>query len=166
MIDRLFGKKFTRLWSILILFVVLTTSTSMSEILNKNKNQTGVLNNSMQPSLVKRVANWEKIAIYSILFIIASIGNTTSFIALLFMNRLNRSQNFSRIRMLFMNLCIADLMVGFFLFLDGFFGGLRIFRKRKTIFKIENNFQKMGNFFKNFFKPFKFLKKYIKEIKA
>lgn len=61
--------------------------------------------------VMKRVSNWEKIAIYSILFVIASIGNTTSFIALLFMSRQNRSQNFTRIRMLFMNLCIADLMV-------------------------------------------------------
>ena len=68
----LFGKRFiTYCWSILIIFVVLTSSTSMSEIFNKNiNNQTGVFNNSISmPSLVKRVANWEKIAIYSILFI-------------------------------------------------------------------------------------------------
>lgn len=64
-----------------------------------------------QHTVMKRVSNWEKIAIYSVLFVIASIGNTTSFIALLFMSRQNRSQNFTRIRMLFMNLCIADLMV-------------------------------------------------------
>lgn len=64
-----------------------------------------------QQTVMKRVSNWEKIAIYSVLFVIASIGNTTSFIALLFMSRQNRSQNFTRIRMLFMNLCIADLMV-------------------------------------------------------
>lgn len=63
------------------------------------------------PTPIARKIHTEKVVIYSILFVISSIGNTTSFIALLFMNRLNRSQNFTRIRMLFMNLCIADLMV-------------------------------------------------------
>ena len=59
-----------------------------------------------------RLQQFDKIIVYSILFLIASIGNTTSFIALLFMkkkNNLKTSQ--SRIRLLFMNLCVADLMV-------------------------------------------------------
>lgn len=82
----------------------LSMSSSLSQITsNDSKNYMGY----HQP----RVKHTDKIIIYSILFIIASIGNTTSFIALLFMNRLNRSKNFTRIRMLFMNLCIADLMV-------------------------------------------------------
>ena len=53
----------------------------------------------------------EKIFIYCILFIIASIGNTTAFVALLFMNKPNLKSSKARIRLLLMNLCIADLIV-------------------------------------------------------
>ena len=56
----------------------------------------------------------DKIVIYSILFIVSSIGNTTSFIALL--NMKTRKQcvhSHNRIRLLFLNLCIGDLMVTF-----------------------------------------------------
>lgn len=62
--------------------------------------------------------NMEKIVIYTVLFFLSSIGNTTSFIALLFMNK-NNNSNFknsrSRIRLILMNLCIADLMVTYIL---------------------------------------------------
>jgi hypothetical protein len=82
-----------------------------------------------------RINNTEKVAIYSVLFLIATIGNTTSFIALRFEiylkflkgnlvklqhsillnRRMNKKECFenskSRIRLLLMNLCIADLMV-------------------------------------------------------
>lgn len=67
---------------------------------------------SSQP--LSKTKHTEKIYIYAILFIIASIGNSTSFVALLFMNK-STNKNFknsrSRIRLLLMNLCIADLMV-------------------------------------------------------
>ena len=53
----------------------------------------------------------EKITIYSILFIIACIGNTTAFVALLFMNKSSLKSSKIRIRLLLMNLCIADLIV-------------------------------------------------------
>ena len=53
----------------------------------------------------------EKITIYCILFIIACIGNTTAFVALLFMNKSNLKSSKIRIRLLLMNLCIADLIV-------------------------------------------------------
>lgn len=63
---------------------------------------------------LSKTKHTEKIFIYTILFIIASIGNSTSFVALLFMNK-STNKNFknsrSRIRLLLMNLCIADLMV-------------------------------------------------------
>lgn len=103
------------------LALIIATSWSSSALLNETTNyslkigsnittENHELTSTRQQQMV-RVANWGKIVIYSILFVIASVGNTTAFIALLFMNRLNRSQNFTRIRMLFMNLCIADLMV-------------------------------------------------------
>lgn len=60
---------------------------------------------------IPRIKHTEKIFVYLSLFIISSIGNTTAFIALLFMKNSNKSKNCIRIRMLFMNLCIADLMV-------------------------------------------------------
>ncbi|CAF0817081.1 unnamed protein product [Brachionus calyciflorus] len=67
-----------------------------------------------KPNLVIRTNHSEKILIYTFLFLFASIGNSTSFVALLFMNK-NTNKNFknsrSRIRLLLMNLCIADLMV-------------------------------------------------------
>lgn len=59
-----------------------------------------------------RLIHVDKIVIYSILFALASIGNTTSFIALLNMRtRKNCVQSKNRIRLLFLNLCIGDLMV-------------------------------------------------------
>lgn len=61
-----------------------------------------------------RQTHIDKIVIYSILFLLSSIGNTTSFIALLNMKkRKNFNQSKYRIRLLFLNLCIGDLMVTF-----------------------------------------------------
>jgi hypothetical protein len=89
--------------------IIHPTSTTKKELLSSSSISFSSTPNS--PTPIARKIHTEKVVIYSILFVISSIGNTTSFIALLFMNRLNRSQNFTRIRMLFMNLCIADLMV-------------------------------------------------------
>ena len=89
--------------------IIHPTSTTKKELLPLSSVVFSSTPNS--PTPIARKIHTEKVVIYSILFVISSIGNTTSFIALLFMNRLNRSQNFTRIRMLFMNLCIADLMV-------------------------------------------------------
>lgn len=90
--------------------IVHPTSTIKKELL-PSSSSISFSSTPNSPTPIARKIHTEKVVIYSILFVISSIGNTTSFIALLFMNRLNRSQNFTRIRMLFMNLCIADLMV-------------------------------------------------------
>ena len=50
----------------------------------------------------------EKIIIYSILFLVSSIGNTSSFITLLLKKKKAAK---SRVRLLFLNLCVADLLV-------------------------------------------------------
>jgi hypothetical protein len=65
-----------------------------------------------------RIRQYDKIIIYSILFVIASVGNTTSFVALLFMNKERKKKNKSksRIRLLMMNLCMGDLMVNIYTF--------------------------------------------------
>ena len=47
---------------------------------------------------LKRVRQYEKIIIYSVLFVIASVGNTTSFVALLFMNKERKKKNKSKSR--------------------------------------------------------------------
>jgi gonadotropin-releasing hormone receptor len=63
-----------------------------------------------------RNKQYEKITIYSILFLIASIGNTTSFVGLLFMNSSSGKKKLksnSRIRLLMLNLCVGDLMVAY-----------------------------------------------------
>ncbi len=94
------------------------TSTATSKLLMYNlslmmyKNET-TFRNYTEP--IKRIRQSEKIIIYSILFVIASVGNTTSFIALLFMNkdRKKKNKSKSRIRLLMMNLCMADLMVNY-----------------------------------------------------
>jgi hypothetical protein len=94
------------------------TSTETSKLFMYNlslmiyKNETNIRNYT-EP--IKRIRQSEKIIIYSILFVIASVGNTTSFVALLFMNKERKKKNKSksRIRLLMMNLCMADLMVNY-----------------------------------------------------
>ena len=62
---------------------------------------------------------YHKITFYSVLFLIASVGNTTSFITLLFMRKNTSIQqknvHYMRVRKLFidlfLNLCVADLLV-------------------------------------------------------
>jgi hypothetical protein len=75
-------------------------------------NQTWILNQTFHSFIKPRLIHTDKIIIYSILFVLSSVGNTTSLIALINMNKrksLNCSK--SRIRLLFINLCIGDLMV-------------------------------------------------------
>lgn len=59
-----------------------------------------------------RQVHYDKIIIYSVLFVLSSIGNMSVLIGLL---RLKLKKNFqqskSRIHLLFINLCIGDLMV-------------------------------------------------------
>lgn len=65
-----------------------------------------------------RQIHFDKIVIYSTLFIISSIGNIAVLIALLRMrNKKNFQQTKSRIHLLFINLCVGDLMVSFINFL-------------------------------------------------
>ena len=87
----------------------LSSNNSLNYLPNKLVNKNDSSNNVIT---LPRLQQFDKIIVYSILFLIASIGNTTSFIALLFMKkRGNLKTSQSRIRLLFMNLCVADLMV-------------------------------------------------------
>lgn len=81
--------------------------------MNENQTHLRILNNSSIQSLVKaRQIHIDKISIYTILFILSSIGNTASFVALLNMNKQRNTNNSkSRIRLLFLHLCVGDLMV-------------------------------------------------------
>ena len=65
------------------------------------------INTHTETHRLTRILQLEKIIIYSILFIISSIGNTSSFITLL----LKKKNAKSRVRLLFLNLCVADLLV-------------------------------------------------------
>ena len=91
--------------------------------MNENQTHLRILNNSSIQSLVKaRQIHIDKISIYTILFILSSIGNTASFVALLNMNKQRNTNNSkSRIRLLFLHLCIGDLMVIIILSLFLFF---------------------------------------------
>lgn len=60
--------------------------------------------------LMPRTTQSEKMIIYSILFVISSIGNTSAFITLLIKKKKSSK---SRVRLLFLNLCVADLLVYF-----------------------------------------------------
>jgi hypothetical protein len=88
-------------------------NTSFFNNLNLFQNNMTSLHTNVTKEFIIPGDNTQKIIMYSILFVISSIGNTTSFIALRFMNRNNDNLNNSksRIRHLLMNLCIADLMV-------------------------------------------------------
>ena len=77
-------------------------------------NQTSIVFPFVKPRLI----HVDKIVIYTVLFVLSSIGNTTSLIALFNMDkRKNMNSSKSRIRLLFINLCIGDLMVSLFFFL-------------------------------------------------
>jgi uncharacterized membrane protein len=97
-----------------LVLIGINNNTTRSSIMNTSQH---LIANRVDDSFVPS-KNIEKIVIYSILFVIASIGNTTSFVALLFMKKnksdpANSSSSSSkmRIRLLLMNLCIADLIV-------------------------------------------------------
>ena len=74
-------------------------------------------NSTQRPPLHYQDSNftqYEKIVIYSIIFLIASVGNTTSFVALLFMNKKQKLKlTKTRIRLILLNLCVGDLMVSY-----------------------------------------------------
>ena len=95
--------------------------------MNENQTHLRILNNSSIQFLVKaRQIHIDKISIYTILFILSSIGNTASFVALLNMNKQRNTNNSkSRIRLLFLHLCIGDLMV--IIFCPYFFNYFKIF---------------------------------------
>jgi len=96
--------------------------------MNENQTHLRILNNSSIQFLVKaRQIHIDKISIYTILFILSSIGNTASFVALLNMNKQRNTNNSkSRIRLLFLHLCIGDLMV--IIILSLFFFILKYFK--------------------------------------
>ena len=91
-----------------------TTSASNSLAFLDLMNQTNA-NLNQTYTLPRR--NIQKIVLYSILFVISSLGNTTSFIALCFMNKKKTRVEFknpkSRIRLLLLNLCVADLLTAY-----------------------------------------------------